>query len=229
MDLVQLRDDLEKGVMICKLKWLELVDFAEKQAADLKQIRGALLQPIAEMGELQTALERIAALEAELKERMPVVLADDNEPVATVSRNSDDTLTFTTLRDFYVINGMPLFASPPAAQPPAVQAGQWVSVDERLPEPFDPVLLSIRIEYINAPAEQSVHPGAYQGHGCWGGVLEPTHWMPYPPPPVAEQAPQDERITTQVAAWRAEVARLNDLIAYATGAEQAQEGDGHGV
>ncbi len=38
----------------------------------------------------------------------------DDEPVATVSRNSDETLTFTPLRDFYVVNGMPLYTRAPA-------------------------------------------------------------------------------------------------------------------
>lgn len=38
-------------------------------------------------------------------------------------------------------------------------------------------------------------------------------------PSTASQAP--EVLTRQVAAWRAEVARLNDLIAHATGASQA--------
>lgn len=77
--------------------------------------------------------------------------------------------------------------------PPAAQAGGWISVDERLPEPDGPVL---------------AHNGKWTGVAAWmsGEYLEPlerwqdehrefiemmgpaiTHWMPLPHPPSSAQ------------------------------------------
>ena len=44
------------------------------------------------------------------------------EPVATVSRNQDDSLVFKQLRDFYVVNGMSLYTTP--------QQHPWVSLSD---------------------------------------------------------------------------------------------------
>ena len=79
------------------------------------------------------------------------------------------------------------------AAPPTAQAGWWISVDERLPEPDGPVL---------------AHNGKWTGVAAWmsGEYLEPlerwqdehrefiemmgpaiTHWMPLPPLPTSAE------------------------------------------
>ena len=54
----------------------------------------------------EDGLEAITALRKTLAKQA------EQEPVATVKRNEDDSLTFTPLRDFYVVNGMELYAAP---------------------------------------------------------------------------------------------------------------------
>ena len=65
------------------------------------------------------------------------------------------------------------------------QVPRWTSVEERLPEPFVPVLVHI-------PSEKP-HPTVREGYvtrkGKWHACLcdlyphEVTHWMPLPEPP----------------------------------------------
>lgn len=83
-----------------------------------------------------------------------------------------------------------------AALPPAVQVPQWISVEERLPEPKIPVLAA-------GPMYNDAANGYWQevlfwdgGKWCiwcidddagtsWEGY-SPTHWMPLPPSPTSQ-------------------------------------------
>lgn len=47
-----------------------------------------------------------------VKEAYEAIAALRSEPVATVRRKEDDSLEFTPLCDFYVVNGMKLYAAP---------------------------------------------------------------------------------------------------------------------
>ena len=71
-----------------------------------------------------------------------------------------------------------------------VTVQEWISVDDRLPEPFVSVLACI-------PSEEplpTVHESYIADHGAWVCILtaeryktgEVTHWMPIPQPPKGE-------------------------------------------
>ena len=71
-----------------------------------------------------------------------------------------------------------------------VTVQEWISVTERLPEPFVSVLACI-------PSEEplpTVHESYIADHGAWVCILtaeryktgEVTHWMPLPDPPKGE-------------------------------------------
>ena len=71
-----------------------------------------------------------------------------------------------------------------------VTVQEWVSVEDRLPEPFVTVLACI-------PSEEplpTVHESYIADHGAWVCILtaeryktgEVTHWMPLPEPPKGE-------------------------------------------
>ena len=71
-----------------------------------------------------------------------------------------------------------------------VTVQKWISVNDRLPEPFVPVLACI-------PSEEplpTVHESYIADHGAWVCILtaeryktgEVTHWMPIPQPPKGE-------------------------------------------
>ena len=65
---------------------------------------------------------------------------------------------------------------------------QWISVDNRLPEPFVSVL-------VHMPGEEpcpTVHEGFISNDGIWQSAMfrrepgEVTHWQPMPQPPKGE-------------------------------------------
>ena len=65
---------------------------------------------------------------------------------------------------------------------------QWISVDDRLPEPFVSVL-------VHMPGEKpcpTVHEGFISNDGIWQSAMfrrepgEVTHWQPMPQPPKGE-------------------------------------------
>ena len=71
-----------------------------------------------------------------------------------------------------------------------VTVQEWISVDDRLPEPFVSVLACI-------PSEEplpTVHESYIADHSAWVCILtaeryktgEVTHWMPMPKPPKGE-------------------------------------------
>ena len=71
-----------------------------------------------------------------------------------------------------------------------VTVQEWISVEDRLPEPFVSVLACI-------PSEEplpTVHESYIADHGAWVCILtaeryktgEVTHWMPMPQPPKGE-------------------------------------------
>ena len=71
-----------------------------------------------------------------------------------------------------------------------VTVQEWISVEDRLPEPFVSVLACI-------PSEEplpTVHESYIADHGAWVCILtaeryktgEVTHWMPLPEPPKGE-------------------------------------------
>ncbi|MBC8612093.1 DUF551 domain-containing protein [Massilimaliae timonensis] len=68
---------------------------------------------------------------------------------------------------------------------PTINPGEWISVKDRLPEPFISVLCYM-------PGEQpfpTVHEGFVSNNGIWHSNYfnrepgEVTHWMPLPQPP----------------------------------------------
>ncbi len=69
-----------------------------------------------------------------------------------------------------------------------VTVQEWVSVDDRLPEPFVSVL-------VHMPGEEpfpTVHEGFISNDGVWQSAMfrrepgEVTHWQPMPQPPKGE-------------------------------------------
>lgn len=66
-----------------------------------------------------------------------------------------------------------------------INVHSWISVDERLPEPFHSVLVHMPQE---TPCP-TVHEGYRTNDGCWYSAHfvrefdEVTHWMPLPEPP----------------------------------------------
>ena len=69
-----------------------------------------------------------------------------------------------------------------------VTVQEWISVDDRLPEPFVSVL-------VHMPGEEpcpTVHEGFISNDGIWQSAMfrrepgEVTHWKPMPQPPKGE-------------------------------------------
>ena len=69
-----------------------------------------------------------------------------------------------------------------------VTVQEWISVDDRLPEPYVSVL-------VNMPGEKpfpTVHEGFISNDGIWQSAMfrrepdEVTHWQPMPQPPKGE-------------------------------------------
>ena len=69
-----------------------------------------------------------------------------------------------------------------------VTVQEWISVKDRLPEPFVPVL-------VHMPGEEpfpTVHEGFISNNGIWQSAMfrrepgEVTHWIPIPQPPKGE-------------------------------------------
>ena len=69
-----------------------------------------------------------------------------------------------------------------------VAVQEWISVDDRLPEPFVPVLVQM-------PGEEpfpTVREGFISNDGIWQSAMfrrepgEVTHWQPMPQPPKGE-------------------------------------------
>ena len=104
-------------------------------------------------------------------------------PVARV--NSEGFIV--EVGDLLLSPGMELFATPHTAP---VLTEAWISVDERLPKPWEDVLIYPR------PTDYCCE-GQVDHKGQWsyseyemnfGDVkhkIKPTHWMPLPPPPAA--------------------------------------------
>ncbi len=70
-----------------------------------------------------------------------------------------------------------------AAPPLAAAQGGWVSVEERLPEFGDTVLVATEFD---ALGDWRIKTGGYFLPGIWrviGGSWTPTHWQPLPAPP----------------------------------------------
>lgn len=66
-------------------------------------------------------------------------------------------------------------------------AREWISVEDRLPEPFECVLIAT--DAVNAAGEEFVTIGAWE-HDTWKCLTGPmeakekvTHWKPLPEPP----------------------------------------------
>ena len=104
---------------------------------------------------------------------------DDREKLVELLRNSPhlDTIsdcTFEQGADWLIRNG--------------VTVQEWISVKDRLPEPFVPVLVQM-------PGEEpfpTVREGFISNDGIWQSAMfrrepgEVTHWKPMPQPPKGE-------------------------------------------
>jgi hypothetical protein len=77
--------------------------------------------PQCSIGKIAFDLEELVAF-AKLVAAKAIAELESQEPVATVSRNQDESLTFMPLYDFYVTNGMKLYAAP--------QQRTWVDLTE---------------------------------------------------------------------------------------------------
>jgi len=66
---------------------------------------------------------------------------------------------------------------------------QWISVEDRLPEEGQHILISILHKYSNAPWEYNITYSVYKS-GTWRDsdhiYMTPTHWMSLPQPPTEE-------------------------------------------
>ena len=106
----------------------------------------------------------------DVREKLVELLQDGNNPVWGWFPNN---VTMVQLADYLIANG--------------VTVQEWISVDDRLPEPFVSVLAFI-------PSEEplpTVHESYIEDHSAWVCILtaeryktgEVTHWMPMPEPP----------------------------------------------
>ena len=115
------------------------------------------------------------------------------EAISALNKVRDDQRVFkyATASDFLsardaIERAAKVLESLPATDVEPVK--QWISVKDRLPEPYVPVLVQM-------PGEkpfQTVREGFLTGTGIWHSALfdrrpdEVTHWMPLPEPPKGE-------------------------------------------
>ena len=107
----------------------------------------------------------------DVREKLVELLQDENNPVWRWFPNN---MAMLQLADYLIANG--------------VTVQEWISVDDRLPEPFVSVL-------VHMPGEKpfpTVHEGFISNDGIWQSAMfrrepgEVTHWQPMPQPPKGE-------------------------------------------
>lgn len=76
---------------------------------------------------------------------------------------------------------------------PAERAGEWVSVEERLPDEADPVLCRVEGDLPTVGFYRSHDKPLHWAAGWWSrnghALAGVTHWMPLPPPPQPKEKP----------------------------------------
>ena len=111
----------------------------------------------------------------DVKEKLVELLQDENNPVWNWFPNN---AAMMQLADYLIANG--------------VTVQEWISVDDRLPEPFTPVLV-YRKSFGTLPPYISIDKMVLWNANTqvwtdeiktWKAVT--THWMPLPEPPKGE-------------------------------------------
>ena len=74
-----------------------------------------------------------------------------------------------------------VFAEIPAEE--VQPAPQWISVEERLPNHYEEVLVVSKLKNIVYFAWYDADISMFMGHGHMWTTREVTHWMPLPEPP----------------------------------------------
>lgn len=109
------------------------------------------------------------------------------EEAVEVLRNTEDNINYDTKREeiYFTHKWVGAYEMAIAA---LREQPRWISVDERLPEPFVSVLVYMPDERPLPP----VHEGFLAREGMWYAnhfdrePMEITHWMPLPEPPEVE-------------------------------------------
>ena len=90
-------------------------------------------------------------------------------------------------RDFVCINGVSCKITTGKSQTNAVTVQEWISVEDRLPEPWKQVLIYSRYDFCESAFYIGV-PGKWRV--TWNHEMldadSVTHWMPMPQPPKGE-------------------------------------------
>lgn len=66
---------------------------------------------------------------------------------------------------------------------------KWISVEDRLPEPFKPVLVAYNngtVDLIGWQNWKNDGEMSYRDDEAWENIVTVTHWMPLPMPPKKE-------------------------------------------
>jgi hypothetical protein len=80
---------------------------------------------------------------------------------------------------------IPLYTAPTAALEKGDGRDAWISVDERLPEERQVVLVFRPDAHLLPACDPNIDCRCYFGNGVFNGIHPVTHWMPLPAPPAA--------------------------------------------
>ena len=80
---------------------------------------------------------------------------------------------------------IPLYTAPTAALEKGGGRDAWISVDERLPEERQVVLVFRPDAHLLPACDPNIDCRCYFGNGVFNGIHPVTHWMPLPAPPAA--------------------------------------------
>lgn len=142
------------------IKWLRNTAFNIPRCAE-----------VADLIEQQAA--QIAALESTAK----------SEPVAEVVGSSE--ICWVRVTSNGLKPGDKLYTAPTAALEKGGGRDAWISVDERLPEERQVVLVFRPDAHLLPACDPNIDCRCYFGNGVFNGIHPVTHWMPLPAPPAA--------------------------------------------